>query len=79
VIGREPGVVEPLAGNAAEERHLTTFETEADGSARARLLSLVSAARSLAVTGAFPAAEALAAVFGPGTGSEFVKSHKNDS
>jgi hypothetical protein len=76
VIGGETSVVKPLPWHSTIEWHLTTFETEADSSTRAGLLTLVTAARRFSVTGAFAAAEALATVLGPWTRREFMKSHK---
>jgi hypothetical protein len=50
------------------QRHLTTFEANTDGAARASFLSFVAFARGFAVTGAFAATKTLNAMLGTGIG-----------
>jgi hypothetical protein len=63
------GIIETALGNAANQRHLAAFETDADGASRTGRLSLAPAAGRLAVAAGLTLAETLAAM--PGTGSWF--------
>jgi hypothetical protein len=65
-------VVESALGDAADEGHLTPFETDANGTAGAGSLALAAASAGLAVAGSFALAKAFAAMFGTGTGFEVV-------
>ena len=76
VARRETGVVETALGNAADERHLAAFKTDADGTAGTRGLALAAATGGFAVAAGFALAEPLAAVLRAGTGFEIVQSHK---
>ena len=60
-------VVETALGDAANERHLTTFETDADRAAGAGGLAFATATAGFAVTAGFTLAEPLAAVLGART------------
>ena len=71
----EGGVVETALGDASNERHLTTLETETDAAAGAGFLALVAFAAGFAVAGAFAAAEPLNAMTRAWTGLGIVKSN----
>src|ERR1041385_8458069 len=62
-------VVEPALRNAADERHLAAFESDADRAAGTRGLAFATASAGLAVSAAFALAEPLATV--PGARSRF--------
>ncbi len=61
-------VVESALGKATVQRHLTTFEANADRAARAGFLAFVAFAGGFAVTGAFTATKTLDAMLGSGIG-----------
>jgi hypothetical protein len=68
VLGGKTGVVKTALGDAADERHLAAFETNADAAAGTSGLALATATGGFAVTAGFALAEPLAAVLGAGTG-----------
>jgi len=72
----EGSIAEAFLGKTTMHWHLAAFETWADGTAGTGLLALVTTAGSLAVTGAFTTAYALAAVLGTWLGFYVVKSHE---
>src|SRR5262249_27662369 len=63
-----PGVVKPTLGNAADQRHLPAFETDADRTAGAGRLAPAAAAAGLAMPAGFTLPEAFATVFCARTG-----------
>ena len=71
----EACVGEPTLGDPAVQRHLTTFEAEARVIARARTLTLVAAAGSLAGAGALATTETLARLVLDPFGSDVVNLH----
>jgi hypothetical protein len=77
VTDGETRVVETALGDAADERHLAAFKTDADGAAGTRGLALAAATGGFAVAAGFALAEPFGAVFRAGTGFEIVQSHKN--
>ena len=66
------GVVKAAFGNAANQRHLSAFKTNADGTAGPGRLAFSAAPAGLAVTTGLPLAEAFAAMLGTGTRFEIV-------
>jgi hypothetical protein len=64
--GAETGVIEPALGHAANQGHLSAFETGPDGTTGAGGLALATASAGLAVATGLALAEAFAAVFGAG-------------
>jgi hypothetical protein len=72
VGGSVAGIVKTALGDAADERHLAAFETDADGTAGTGGLALATAAAGFSMTAGFALAEPLAAVLGPGTGFKIV-------
>jgi len=73
----ELGVIETAFRDAANERHLTAFEADADGTARSRGLALATATGGFAATAGFALTEPFGAVLGTGTRFEIVQTHKN--
>jgi hypothetical protein len=61
-------VVKPALGDAANERHLTAFKTDADGAAGPCSLAFATTTAGFSMAAGFTLAKALAAVFGTGTG-----------
>ena len=61
-----PRIIEPALGDAPDQRHLTAFETNANGTARAGRLTFASAAAGFAVSAGFALSEAFAPVLGTG-------------
>src|SRR5262249_13410126 len=70
VVRPVPRVVESAFGNAANERHLAAFETDADRAAGTGCLAFTPAAAGLAMAAGFALTQPLAAVFCPRTRSE---------
>ena len=68
-------VVETALGDAAGQRHLTTFEADAGAAAGAGVLTLVAATCGLAVAGAMATALAVGFLNGAGGGRQFVRIH----
>jgi hypothetical protein len=77
INGLECGIIEAAFWQAPEQRHLTALESGPEAPARAGLLTLVAFSRGLSVTGAFAAAETLAAVLGAGIRFKIVQSHSS--
>src|SRR5438105_1427546 len=72
VTGRVTGIVKSAFGDAPNQRHLTAFKTDADGTAGAGCLALATASAGLAMAAGFTLTEALAPVLGPGPRFEIV-------
>ena len=72
IRGRVTGIVETALGDAADQRHLAAFKTDADGTAGAGRLAFATASAGFAVTAGFTLAEPFAAMFSTGTGFEIV-------
>ena len=68
-------VVETTLGNAADQRHLATLETNASLAAGAGVLTLVTTATGLAIAAAMAAALTLAHESGASNGRKFMKLH----
>src|SRR5688572_13484831 len=68
VTRRVPRVVETALGDAADERHLAAFKTDADRAAGTGGLALATAAAGFAVTAGLTLAETLAAMLGARAG-----------
>src|SRR5208282_2179253 len=58
----KPGVVEPALGDAADERHLAAFETDADRTARTGGLALAATTTGFAMAAGFTLAQTLGAM-----------------
>src|SRR5713101_4398146 len=69
-------IVETAFGEAADERHLTAFETDADRAAGAGRLPLAAATGGFAVAAGFALAEPFAAMLGARTRSQIMQTHK---
>ena len=67
ITGRVAGVVKTALWDAANERHLTAFEADANRTAGAGGLAFTAAAAGLAMAAGFALAKALAAMLGTGT------------
>src|ERR1017187_6831899 len=68
----KPRVVEPALGDAADERHLAAFKTDANRAAGTRRLALAAATARLAMTAGFTLAEPFAAMLGARTGFQIM-------
>ena len=75
--GFEGRVVKAAFRQTAVQGHLTAFKTRADGSAGTSLLALVAFTARLPMSGAFTAAEPLAAMFRTGVRFQIVQSHSS--
>jgi hypothetical protein len=67
-----PRVVETALGNSPDQRHLATFEPDANGTAGPRCLAFATAAAGLSVAARFALSESFAAVPGTGSGSQIM-------
>lgn len=65
-------IIKAALRNAADERHLATFEADADGTARAGGLAFATATAGFTVAAGFALAEAFAAMFGAGSGFQIM-------
>jgi len=72
ITNGKPGIVESPLWDATDERHLSAFEADADGTARTRGLSFATTPGGLAPTAGFTLAEPLPAVLGAGSGFKCV-------
>ena len=68
-------IIEPSLGNTTNERHLATFEANADGASGACRLAFAAASAGFTVTAGFALAKALAAMLGAGAWFEIVEAH----
>ena len=69
-------VVESAFGNTADEGHLATLETWADGRTRTGALAFATATAGLAVAAGFTLAEALTTMLGTWAGLQIMETHK---
>ncbi len=72
VANRETLVVETALGNAANQRHLAAFKSDADRTAGAGGLAFSTATAGFAVAAGFTLAEPFASMLGSGTGFKIV-------
>ena len=73
--GLGKNVVEAALRDAARQRHLAAFKSDADTAAGARFLALVAPAAGLAVAGADASSLTLGNVRAAGGGRKFVHKH----